>query len=55
MFSLSSIITEGVKREDQLLFVNKAGCFIIQGYFYDKPLPVREFEMRLRNKGYNRK
>ena len=46
------IITEGVEREDQLYFVNNAGCFVIQGYFYDKPLPVEEFEKRLRNKDY---
>ncbi|MBO6147187.1 MAG: diguanylate cyclase [Lachnospiraceae bacterium] len=46
------IITEGVERQDQLLFVNSAGCFIIQGFFYDRPLPVEEFEQRLRQKDY---
>ena len=46
------IITEGVERKDQLLFVNAAGCFIIQGYYYDRPLPVEEFEQRLQKRNY---
>ena len=47
-----NIITEGVEREDQLKFVNQAGCFVIQGFFYDRPLPREEFEKRLLNKNY---
>lgn len=46
------VITEGVEREDQLRFINSVGCHIIQGFFYDKPLPLEEFETRLRNKTY---
>jgi EAL domain-containing protein (putative c-di-GMP-specific phosphodiesterase class I) len=41
------VITEGVEREDQLKFVNEAGCFLIQGFYYDRPMPVEEFEKRL--------
>ena len=48
------IITEGVERQDQLFFVNKAGCFIIQGYYYDKPLPIEDFEKRLCKKKYDK-
>ena len=46
------IITEGVEREDQLLFVNTAGCFIIQGFYYDRPMPEGEFEEKLRKGAY---
>jgi|GEM_PF-937837 len=49
------IITEGVERKDQLLFVNCAGCFIIQGFYYDRPLPRDEFELRLKSKIYDMK
>lgn len=48
------IITEGVEREDQLKFVNSAGCFIIQGFYYDRPMPVGDFEERLKNRIYSR-
>lgn len=48
-----NIVTEGVERKDQLAFVNNAGCFIIQGFFYDRPLPVEEFEERLKSRVYS--
>lgn len=48
------IITEGVEREDQLKFVNSAGCFIIQGFYYDRPMPSSDFEERLRNRTYRK-
>ncbi len=41
-----------MEREDQLAFVNSVGCYVIQGYFYDRPLPKAEFEERLQNKQY---
>ena len=46
------VITEGVERQDQLDFINKVGCYVIQGYFYDRPLPLEEFLIRLKNKSY---
>lgn len=46
------VLTEGVEREDQLLFVNSVGCFIIQGYYYDRPLPKKDFEDRLQARQY---
>ncbi len=46
------VITEGVERQDQVEFVNKVGCYVIQGFFYDRPLPHDEFLVRLRNKKY---
>lgn len=46
------VITEGVEREDQLAFVNNAGCHAIQGFFFDKPLPEEDFRKRLENKQY---
>ena len=46
------VITEGVERDDQLDFVNQAGCYVIQGYYYDRPLSFVEFEKRLIERRY---
>ena len=46
------VLTEGVEREDQLYFVNKAGCDVIQGFYYDRPLPREEFMERLKDKKF---
>ena len=46
------VLTEGVEREDQLAFVNSVGWYVIQGFYYDKPLPAAEFEKRLKDKQY---
>lgn len=37
------IIAEGVETKEQADFLKEAGCNIIQGYLYSKPLPVDEF------------
>ena len=34
------IVAEGVENEDQLIFLSKRKCDIIQGYFFSRPLPV---------------
>lgn len=35
-----SIIVEGVETQEQIDFLKKEGCDIIQGYFYSKPVPI---------------
>ena len=40
-------VAEGVETEEQVRILRECGCDIAQGFFYDKPLPVREFENRL--------
>ncbi len=47
------VITEGVERQDQVDFINKVGCYVIQGFFYDRPLPYEDFIKRLKNKQYD--
>ncbi|MBQ7241187.1 MAG: EAL domain-containing protein, partial [Firmicutes bacterium] len=46
-------VMQGVERVDQLTFVKAAGCQLVQGYYFDRPLPKAEFEQRLRQKVYN--
>jgi len=38
------VITEGVEHEDQVKILRAFLCDEIQGYFFSKPLPAREFE-----------
>lgn len=37
-------IAEGIENADEVAFLRRAGCDEIQGYYYSKPLPVKEFE-----------
>lgn len=38
------IVAESVEYEDQVDFLKSAGCDLIQGFVYYKPMPVHEFE-----------
>ncbi|MBO6280194.1 MAG: EAL domain-containing protein [Bacilli bacterium] len=40
-------ITEGVETQEHYDFLKEAGCDVIQGYYFSKPLPVNEFEKLL--------
>ena len=45
-------IAEGVETHEQLSELKESGCSIAQGFLYDMPLPVAEFEKRLEMKKY---
>jgi diguanylate cyclase (GGDEF)-like protein len=47
------VVTEGVEREDQIELLKGVGCHIVQGFFYDNPMPKPEFEKRLEKKYYS--
>ena len=40
-------IAEGVETEHQIKIMKKYGCDIAQGYYFDRPLPVADFEDRI--------
>lgn len=40
-------IVEGVETLDHIALLKENNCFRAQGFFFDKPLPVEEFEERL--------
>lgn len=48
----ASVITEGVENEEQLNVLMGLDCTKIQGYYFDKPLPKEEFELRITNPLY---
>lgn len=39
-------VTEGVELEEQVSYLRDAGCDVLQGFYYSKPLPVEEFEQK---------
>ncbi|SEG22505.1 EAL domain, c-di-GMP-specific phosphodiesterase class I (or its enzymatically inactive variant) [Eubacterium ruminantium] len=45
-------VVEGVETIDQLDVLRENNCSIAQGFFFDRPLPVRDFEFRLDHKVY---
>ena len=39
-----NVIAEGVETDQQLAFLKQYGCDLYQGYFFSKPIPIKEFE-----------
>ena len=40
-------VIEGVETEEQKEIIKQTGCKVIQGYYYDKPMPKQELEAKL--------
>ena len=38
------VVAEGVETEEELKMLKEAGCDIIQGYYFSKPIPPSEME-----------
>ena len=36
------VVAEGVETEEELKMLKEAGCYIIQGYNFSKPIPPEE-------------
>ncbi len=41
-----TVVTEGVETLEQVEYLTEAGCDIFQGYYFAKPMPVKEFEAK---------
>ena len=39
------IVAEGIEKESQVTFLNEIGCDLIQGFYFAKPMTLKEFEM----------
>lgn len=42
------VLAEGVETSEELRLLQDLKCDVVQGYFFDKPLPVDDFEARLK-------
>ncbi|MGN0674595.1 MAG: putative bifunctional diguanylate cyclase/phosphodiesterase, partial [Oscillospiraceae bacterium] len=40
-------IAEGIESAEQVRLLKENNCFLAQGFYFDKPIPVEEFEKRL--------
>lgn len=40
----SCVVAEGVETQEQVDFLMKTGCDLIQGYYYSRPIPIPSFE-----------
>ncbi len=49
-----SVIAEGVEDKDQADYLESVGCSYIQGYYYAKPMPARDYEALLCRADKNR-
>ena len=41
------LVAEGVETLDQAKFLSECGCDTAQGYYYAKPMPVKDVEKLL--------
>ena len=37
-------VAEGIETKEQLEYLKQIGCDMVQGYYFEKPLPIEEFE-----------
>lgn len=47
------IIAEGVETVETVDFLRRAGCNIVQGFVFSKPLPLETFEKLLASHSYS--
>jgi EAL domain-containing protein (putative c-di-GMP-specific phosphodiesterase class I) len=45
----ADVIAEGVETEQQVSFLSDAGCDMIQGYYFYRPMPEEDFRDLLNN------
>ena len=45
-------VAEGVETKEQISLLKKNSCNIAQGFYFDRPLPVEDFEKRLEARRY---
>lgn len=43
-----TVLAEGVETKIQRDMLREAGCEIVQGYYYSKPIPIEEYELLLK-------
>lgn len=37
-------VAEGIEKKEQIEYLKKIGCDMVQGYYYEKPIKIKEFE-----------
>ncbi len=47
-----AVIAEGVEEKSKIELLRRVGCRIVQGYYYSKPLTVKQYEAYLEIHGH---
>ena len=47
------VIAEGVETREQAEYLKSVGCLYMQGYYFARPMPIKDFETVLRDKKLN--
>lgn len=47
------VVAEGVERQEELEMLRKFSCDVIQGFYFDHPLPAEKFKERLLHRYYS--
>ena len=47
---IEKIVQEGIEKKEQVDFLAKCGCDMIQGYYFAKPMPASDYETRMNEK-----
>lgn len=42
------VVAEGVETQEQVDFLMKTECTLVQGYYFDRPMPADEFEKKIK-------
>ena len=50
-----TVVAEGVEIKEQYDLLKKAGCHVIQGFYFSKPIPVEEFTLLVRDRAEDKK
>ena len=45
-----TVVAEGVELKEQYDLLKNAGCHMVQGFYFSKPVPVEEFTLMIRDK-----
>lgn len=39
-------VAEGIETKEQIEYLKQIGCDMVQGYYYEKPIPIKKFEQK---------
>ena len=44
------VVAEGIEKKEQVDYLKRINCDMIQGYYFEKPISIEKFEEKYKNK-----